>query len=273
MRIGVMLQAYNEIEWLESCIESVKDWPDAIVVVEGAYQTTIKAGASPRSDDGTLDILKRYDDNPKFHVIHVNEAEQAAQLQCGIEVLKDLEMDWYMHIDGDEIYRKNDLMLIKSFIKKGDAAGLYQYNVNFYNFINTFDQYYNAKMRRIFKLTPGSIIVGQQSVDWRDHRVPFDNGSMAPHIADLPPMVRCFHYTEIKKAERWLLKKRYLQIRDGNPLFDKWHINKDGFVNELDPGEIKQFTGIHPEIIQQTELFKLWQEDKEKFHRRLFGDA
>jgi len=269
MKIGVLCNVFNEASWLRCALDSVVDWADEVVIVEGSYKIAVEAGAPLRSDDGTLDILDTYRARSNVTIVYENERDEAQQLQKGLEILKDKKVDWYLLVDADEVWEQTDLKIIKQAIIKAEHSGIYQYRVNFYNFINSFDKYYDAKMKRIFKLTPGAIAVGQNGLAWPDHGKQCDVGSYAPHISELA-MVRCYHYTEIKPAERWLLKKRYLKVRDGNPRFDKWFVTKDGFVN--DEKDIKKFTKKHPLIIKSSPLYKLWEQDPELLRKELFDD-
>jgi glycosyltransferase involved in cell wall biosynthesis len=270
MKIGVLMNVFNEAEWLRLAIDSVLSWCGSMVIVEGAYGIAIEAGAPERSDDGTLDILESYKENPKVTIIHANKRDEAPQLQVGLEELKKQDVDWYLLVDGDEVWKKQDLQLIKAAIRRGEKNGIYQYRVNFINFINSFDRCYPSVMKRVFKLTPGAVAVGQNGLAWPDHQKSVDiGGSHQSHISTLPEVCKCYHYTEIKAAERWLLKKRYLKVRDGNPRFDAWHVTKDGFVN----GEksIMNFRGTHPASVKETKLYKLWEKDPELLRQELFG--
>jgi len=273
MKIGVLMNVYNEVEWLRCAINSVIDWCDEMVVVEGAYGIAIEAGAPPRSNDGTLEILEEYKNNAKFTLIHSNERDESPQLQKGLDILKEKGIDWYLLVDGDEIWQKKDLALIKNSMIRGEKSGIYQYRVHFYNFINSFDTYYDSVMKRVFKLTPGATAIGQNGLSWPDHNKIVDMGRNPPqqdHISILPNMCRCFHYTEIKSANRWLLKKSYLKIRDGNPIFDSWKVTKDGFIN--DAKDFKKFKMKHPDIIKDVELYKTWVNNPEDLRLKLFGD-
>ena len=272
MNIGVLMNVYNEAEWLDCAIGSIIDWTDTIVIVEGAYGIAIEAGASERSTDGTLDILDIWQKNypNKITLIKANERDEAPQLQLGVEILKQKKVDWYLLVDGDEIWEKRDLALIRAAIVRGDANSIYQYRAMFYNFINSFDKYYDGKFKRVFKLTPGAKTIGQNGLMWPDVGLYCDTGTNEPHIGELPDMCRCFHYTEIKPKNRWLLKKSYLQVRDNNPRFKHWYATRDGFIN--DEKDIKTFRKRHPEITQKSKLYKLWDKNPEFLRHELFDD-
>ena len=57
MRLSVLMTIYDEAEFVDSAIRSALPYVDDLVIVEGAYEETIKPGRSPRSTDGTIDII------------------------------------------------------------------------------------------------------------------------------------------------------------------------------------------------------------------------
>jgi hypothetical protein len=271
MKTGVLTVAYDECEWLDAAIRSVANEFDEIVILEGAYEVSIKAGASPRSTDGTLEIIETLKKEfPNVTCLHCNESDAWHQLNKGLEVLKDKGVEWFLLLDADEVWTNNHLKIIKKFMQKGEKAGIYQYWVYFYNFINSFDSYNDARMKRVFKLTPGCTFLHVNELAWPDHGKPVDSGVPAPHISEIPAFCRCFHYTEIKSPKRWFLKKRYLKNRDGNTNFDSWCLSGNGF--ERGQKGMKSFDKQHPEIVQQTKLYKLWEKDPELLKEELFGE-
>lgn len=83
-RISVVLATYNEEKNLSACLESVKDFADEIVIVDGG------------STDNTVEIARKYNalvkitDNPP--IFHVNK-QKAIDLATG---------DWVLQLDADE---------------------------------------------------------------------------------------------------------------------------------------------------------------------------
>jgi glycosyltransferase involved in cell wall biosynthesis len=273
MKIGILMNVYNEIDWIDTVLRSVEDWADEHVILEGAYQIAIKAGAEERSTDGTVDVLNDFQRrNRSVKVIHSNEQDERFQLQVGLEYLKGRSVDWYLLLDGDEVWPKKSLNLIRKYMEKGEKEGIYQYRANFYNFTNSFDLYTDGIFKRVFKLTPEARCVGQNGLEWPDMGLDVDvGGNSQSHISILPSFVRCFHYTEIKHKNRWLLKRDYLKNRDANPRFNQWSADESGFIHE-EIKDLKRFTKQHPQIVQETELYKLWKTDIEAYKRELFGD-
>jgi hypothetical protein len=266
------MNAYNEVQWIDLAISSVVDEFDEIVIVEGAYQTTIKSGGSPRSNDGTLEVLDQYKQRENVTVIHENEADHCYQNNKALEILKEKKVDWILIVDGDEVWEKNSLKIIKNYMAIGEKRKIYQYWVHFYNFVNRFDQYINSRMRRVYKLTPGcEFLLGNENMHWPDHGLPVDTERPVSYVSEIPNMIRGFHYTEIKPAKRWLLKLKYLKMRDNNSMFDSWYATEKGVVHD-GMHKIKKFTKPHPENVRNHYLYKLWEEDPELLYKELFSE-
>jgi glycosyltransferase involved in cell wall biosynthesis len=277
MRIGAIVNAYNEIEWLDTTLKCIVNHFDEVVVTEGAYKVSLNVGAPPRSTDGTLEILEKYKQYKNVTVLHENELNQAHQLNKGLAVLKEKNIDWMMVVDADEVWQEKDLQLIKKYIALGDKNGIYQYKLHFYDFTSSFDRYAPALRKRVFKVTPGcEFVLGNENMSWPDHHKSVDVGQEASYLSTIPEMVRGFHYTEIKHKNRWLLKREYLigkSQNDPNGLkaFTSWHIDENGFHHDA-MHLVKEYKGTHPKIVQETELYKEWKQDPQLLKKALFED-
>lgn len=99
--ISVVLAVYNEEENLDECLESVKDFADEIVIVDGG------------SNDETVTIAKRFKakiietNNPPIFHINKNKAIEAAS--C----------DWILQLDADERVTKELFKEIREVINSG----------------------------------------------------------------------------------------------------------------------------------------------------------
>jgi hypothetical protein len=73
------MTVYSEVDFLDYAIRSALPYIDDLVIVEGAYLETINLKKPARSTDGTLDIIEKYKNNPKVHVIYANELSDPQQ--------------------------------------------------------------------------------------------------------------------------------------------------------------------------------------------------
>jgi len=96
MRIYACYCIYNEVDTIEQSINSIIDYVDKIVVVDGPFLGF--PAVSLKSDDGTLDILEQY--KKKLIYIFVPKRMRAPEKRS----LQFIEgADWYFQIDGDEV--------------------------------------------------------------------------------------------------------------------------------------------------------------------------
>lgn len=88
MKISVALATFNEEKKIAACLESIVDWIDEIIIVDGS------------SSDKTVEIAKKYrakiivSDNPA--IFHINK--QKAIDEC--------TGDWIFQLDADEVVTK-----------------------------------------------------------------------------------------------------------------------------------------------------------------------
>ena len=99
MRLSVLMTAYNEADFIDYSIRSCLDYVDEIIVVEGSYLENQKLGKSPRSTDGTVEIIEKYRTNPKVHIIYTNQQSDPQQRNVGVNKAKELGCDWLLIID------------------------------------------------------------------------------------------------------------------------------------------------------------------------------
>lgn len=83
--ISVVLATFNEEKNLPSCLDSIKDWADEIIIVDGS------------SKDKTIEIAKKFgakvlitDNHPIFHINKQKAINMATK-------------DWILQLDADEI--------------------------------------------------------------------------------------------------------------------------------------------------------------------------
>ena len=82
--LSVVLATYNEEKNLPACLDSVKEFTDEIVIVDGT------------SSDNTVEIAKKYGAKIK---ITTNKANFHINKQMAIEMAT---KDWVLQLDGDE---------------------------------------------------------------------------------------------------------------------------------------------------------------------------
>ena len=98
--LSVVLATYNEEKNLPSCLDSIKDLADEIIIVDGT------------SSDKTVEIAKKYGaivkvttNKPNFHINKQIAIDMATK-------------DWILQLDGDELISKEQKEEIREILEK-----------------------------------------------------------------------------------------------------------------------------------------------------------
>lgn len=149
-RIVVSILAYNAEPFIQSCLASIYDIADMIIVVEGAFDRQRMYGL--RSTDRTIELIKKFPDpETKIRLFHMNKQEHEHR---NIALRYCTDGDWYFTVDADEIYKRKDLINLKNILSKDGKTDVFK--MHWYNF------YYNFKLYlkelsppRIFRVKTG----------------------------------------------------------------------------------------------------------------------
>jgi len=121
MKKTAFMIVYNDADYVDYAIRSIKDWVDEMVIVEGAFEITMAGGKPARSNDGTLDIIKRHVDNKKVFLKQVNLREHKHHYDVGYQHAIKNGSDWAIMIDSDEVWTKQSQIMADMWMKKTDA--------------------------------------------------------------------------------------------------------------------------------------------------------
>lgn len=269
MKIVSFMTVFNDPEFLQETLESFKDYPEKLLIIEGSWQSAIKSSGVPeRSDKETYDILNKYIDNKKIFLIQANEPLERDQRQLGMEWAKKENADWVHMLDADEVYTKNSLLQIKSILKT-TPQNILGYRLKSFNFLNSFKTWYDGNYMRIYRVTPKAKFFMDNDCQWEI------NGPINT-IKGIHSERSFFHYNYVKqKNEIFLRKMKYQNFQD--PSFwakymdtGQYNSKEDGllagfenymkkFVYKI-PDDIEVyengFTGKHPKIMKNHLYFK-----------------
>ncbi|NHJ84683.1 MAG: glycosyltransferase family 2 protein [Asgard group archaeon] len=265
------MTVYNEAEYVEYAIRSVLPYVDDLVIVEGAYQETIALGASPRSTDGTREIIhKTVCDDVTFeefvnggvifrkdcagvYYIEVNEKTDKDQRNVGLEVIKKINPNgWLLIVDGDEIYNRDMLAMVK--ITANNMARTNKYAAYFRSitFINDLKHYADQDFPRLFRITPECKFINDNFMQWSDEGVTW----FLPYILRMP-YIRYWHYAFAKGLKRFELKRDWWnnrELTDKNFEYD-WYVGENGKLYSPNHN-VYEYTGQHPEIMKEHPRWK-----------------
>ena len=270
-KLSVLMTVYNEADFIEYAIRSCLPCVDHLVVVEGAYQETIKLGASPRSTDKTREIIQFLGNQHiiecgpspfgsewssdaskwKIDYIEANAKTDKDQRNIGLDRIKELNPDgWFMIIDGDEVYDPLAFKMIRSFIKTMEKNDKYAAYFKSLTFVNDPYHFTEQSFPRLFKITSACTFVNDNFLDWPDKNLKWGH----PHVIKVP--IQYYHYSFLKGQKRFLEKRDWWMNRGLGSNFDYgWNIDKNGKIN--DPNhDIYEYTGKHPDIMKDHLLWK-----------------
>jgi glycosyltransferase involved in cell wall biosynthesis len=284
-KVYALVVVYNEALYLDYALRSIEPFVDGIAIVEGAYQNAVGLGLSPRSTDGTLDILAAWQSHPKVRIRFANEPEEPQQRQNALDLLRESwdvvpDRDWMFLVDGDEIHAESDLRGMREFLAAAAARGQYALWVENLCFVNDFWHYTPMLAARFFRLTPHMRFIGDCDVVWPDRNlgwhsyarivhlgwgthwwpIAFVDRRGDRHIGTVPRrQFRQFHYSYCKGSERFEIKRDWWRKSRGDSSWGWEMVNgrvewkgaprQRGFVR-LRRVAVMPFRGQHPELMR-----------------------
>ena len=189
MPIVVHMCVFNEAAFLKPCIESIIDYVDKIVVIEGTWGTATKTCGLRRSNDGTIDILHKLHINypQKIIVRHLNEPTQLDQRTKHFELYPDAH--WLWIVDGDEIYEPQEVQKIVAATKRNDFEA---FKATSFTFVNDAHHYVNIDFPRLFRIDEP----GYKFIDPNTLRKP--NGRLQTLCEE--PIAGFYHYSYLERS-------------------------------------------------------------------------
>jgi glycosyltransferase involved in cell wall biosynthesis len=242
------MAVYNDIDYIDYTLRSFLDFVDEMVVVEGAFKITMEGGKPPRSNDGTLEILRQYEKDKKITLIHANLQEHKFHYDIGYQEAVKRGADWAIMCDSDEIWTKQAKVFANksmTSLLKNDA---YELRVEEYCFINDFKTWYKGQYPRIFKCKKDSFFVF-------DNEVQFSGYGRGTHPVNMVPGGRqIYHYGYVRHNKRWRMKQDYMYQKDHNPLNLQYKLAGDNYIIPADI-PIYNFVSEHPEIMKMHKFY------------------
>lgn len=249
MKKTAFMIVYNDADYVDYAIRSIKDWVDEFIVVEGAFEITMKTGVPARSDDGTLEILQKYVASGDIILRHANLREHKHHYDIGYQHAIENGSDWAIMIDSDEVWAKKTMILADNFMKRFMNEGACEMRVDEYSFVNDFQTWYPGRYPRIFRCLPGSKFVF-------DNEVQFAGNNRGEHLLQVIPGRDIHHYGYVRRKKRWKLKQDLMWEKDFNPLNKKYKLEGDTYVLPEDI-PIYKYTGKHPEIMHSHPFYNM----------------
>jgi hypothetical protein len=252
MKFNGYILVYNDYYYITEVIKSLEGVFDTLFIIEGAFQSSIDAGFSPRSNVETMDKIYSFKSRSDIKIIHANNSNEKTQRQFALNLCRQDKCDYFMMIDADEVYKTETLYKIIGALSesRGSIFGL---KIQSYNFLNSFNKYYNGVYPRVYKMTPGAFVPYANNVDWPD----FNKGAAHYHIVS--PEERFYHYNYAKPdIESFKIREAWLRKEGNGQEITQHGYNFNGikYTIPIPKNEIFEFQGKHPKVMQENTFFK-----------------
>lgn len=239
---------YNEQKYLWYSLDSIYDFADRIVVIDGSPDGP--------STDGTRDIVMEFANKKESKVVYESGVYQnkESQRNAYLKFAPCDEFDWVFVVDGDEVYKPDDLEDLYQCMKIKNIVSIHFHHIHFwreFGVVNTggaWDNYLyrvNRNIRgRYYRIHNSLADKNGKSLDTYQNR----------YIAK---KCVCYHYGHVVGADKEREKALYYARRGdykhvGVATEEQCQAYADSFVHNWihlrEPGMI-EFEGTHPEKV------------------------
>lgn len=268
MRIIASIPSYHERLFLDYSIRSVYDFVDEIILTDTGMKASIDAGFRHQSTDGTQEIIDKWKNDKKIHIIqNQNEPLTFKELMSpALSLAKEMHGDWLFTVGADEIWPRQALLPMRKVLNACDKNGILGLNVWMLMFAPDFWNFKDFRNPRFAKITDDCELSWGDSMRWPklgvyqyagDTVVPVPVG-IPEHVAevnsDYPKIFSAFHYSCVGE-ERVKFKAQFYKSFDGST-GDKYvaaYLEKN-WLKFKEMG-FKRFFGKHPEVVLEHPLF------------------
>jgi ADP-heptose:LPS heptosyltransferase/glycosyltransferase involved in cell wall biosynthesis len=268
-RPSVIMTIYNEEEYIEYALKSIYDWAWEIIIVEGIVENMFKVTGHVHSTDNTEYIINnfidKYDKEGKIKYTRYDKVfKDKKELQN--EACSKITGNIFFKLDGDEIYKKEHLDLLKmAFVEDPNLDLIYFTTLNFWTSFKlvTKGMSWDAPHFKICRWHPWLRYA-------KDHSTMYDSKKQSDYIWRRPniyksifmPEIVNFHFGWCKRSNNINNKLQFVKNRssDGrNDMYDKgvkeniyniWNPGQWANPYENDTGLVFPFYGTLPEALK-----------------------
>lgn len=226
MKLGLLLAEYNSIDFIARCLEPWIEFNKVsnsieIVVVDAKFKETDDGSNSLNSNDGTLDILKDYQEKGLIKLIVAKPGLTEAEARnLGVEYLLTKNVDFIKLIGVDEIWTIQEINNVTEYIQKHPLITWFRIEYKNLTFSsNTFVK--GFRPGRIFRVQSADYRVKEMYYD--DDFLYISNSKQIVNYKTLPckqipvNVSNPLHYTWLNDI-RSKAKVKYQEIRFNPPI-------------------------------------------------------
>ena len=259
-KIVISILAYNSEVLIKYCLDSIYDFADKIVVVEGAYG--IQRAYGLRSNDGTIKIIRSYPDPKHKITLLFKNGKEHEHRNAVLEYCE--PGDWFFTVHTDEFYTKEHLNNLRAILDSDRSTDVFKIPAFefYYNFSLGIDNTYSTQ--RIYRIRKGCRFFRKDQLMTKDGIKYFD---MNLSLLDRNKVLMC-HYAYIFNVKQ---KVRYYGkggLEWYNEIFTKFtpenadeiykkneKLNGAYGIHLQGGGILVPFKGEHPEVIKKHPSF------------------
>lgn len=257
----------NEEEYVLAALESIYHFAYEIIIVEGSVKLySHAANADGSSKDSTLQLIQNFPDPENKIFIMQGLWDNKAEMKQA--AWNQMSGNYYMIVDGDEIYLKDDLRLLEETVKENPQTTWFAYpHKHFWQNFRTITTggVWDTIHPRYCKRSPHY----KYNVDHpHGHTTLFDKkrGRFIIPIkgkADtLPVDIECYHYGYVKAPTNILAKEKFYEKRRG--VEDYTYHNWTPGTPTKNGGKALPYKGVHPEVMLEHPYYSLTSEEIKK---------
>jgi len=178
VKVAFGLIVFNAEYVLQAVLESIYPFAEQIVVAEGPVGYFVNQGYTA-STDRTAEIVETFPDpHNKVKMVRGQWSEKDEMVNAYARLIRG-DVDYVWHVDGDEVYKAEDIKAVFRLLPGYDSVGFRSLTFygGFTHVLTGFEQ--NAEFHRIQRWYPGArwqthrpptIVSPESGRPWRHHR-------------------------------------------------------------------------------------------------------
>ena len=260
IKVSVSMIVCNEEEYIGYALKSIYDFAYEIIIVEGAVRLYMHAAKSDGSSvDRTMDIIKNFPDPDGKIMILKGKWENKAEMK--LAAWKRMTGDYYMIVDADEMYKKEDLKKLQESVLNAPKGTIWFAfsHIHFWQDFRTItigNQWDTIHPRFCRKLNHFTYRIDHKY----GHTTLFDkkiNQFVIP-FKQYPTVkvdILCYHYGYVRCMNNVIAKEKFYEKRRGEEDFT-WQYWRSGEPTKFN-GKAVEFKKEHPEIMRGHPYYKM----------------
>jgi len=244
-RIVACYIVLNEEEFIEASLESIYDFVDKIIIVEGGNDFAVKAGwcdSSKRSSDRTVERIEALPDSEnKIELIQGDWKTKTEQRNAYAQRLH--PGDWMLLMDGDEVFLDSGIWRV--------SALMHTYDIimpGFYLFWNNFNTVGTSVWEDFLQT---KVVHWREGFRYVNHNCPSDaSGRLIVRNGEYKKWrnrderLYC-HYSWVKPLAKLRAKAEYYRKQPGGPKVVPEYIDRIFLGWRQDPKTVEKRFGTH----------------------------